>query len=125
MRIWTIEEIRKGSRIEIEYRVGNEKAGGLFRRISSYEYLKHMPAPLEDIEGEPALARTARVEEWSKIHADAIAEGDVQLVALASVDPKLTVDDVRALGNEAATIRAAIIAFTWPPAAEEPPAGAP
>lgn len=111
MRIWTIEELRQAARLEIEYLGG----GGVFRRITWREYFKHMPAGLDAIEGEPPEARTARIEEWGKLHADAIAEAQAQLVALASVEPKLTVDDARALADECADVAAAIVAASFPP----------
>lgn len=116
-RVLTLDEIRQRTRILIPC-----LGGGIWcRRISSREYLAHLPAPLDDIEGEPPEARSARVEEWTKIHADAIAEGQALIVALASLEPRLTLDDARALGNEVADVAGAIFTFSFPPRPPEAP----
>lgn len=81
------------------------------RRISSAEVRRVAPPSLEPIEGEPADAREARLTEWEKRHADAIPETWVQLVALASIEPKLTVEQARLLGDEAGTLATEIMAF--------------
>lgn len=96
--VYTLEEIHAATRAYVPCLAGG---GVTVRRISSAEYLRCYPPPLEVIAEEPPEARAARETEWKKLHADALAEVPFRLLAIAAVEPKLTLDDARGFGDAA------------------------
>jgi hypothetical protein len=94
------------------------------RRISSAEYLRCYPPPLETVANEPAEAKAAREREWTKLHADALEEVPFRLVAVAAVAPALSLEEVRGLGDEVGPVAKEVLRL-YDESQEKPPADAP
>src|SRR4026209_1071230 len=91
---FTLEQILAATRATVPCPTRGE--GGItVRRISSAEYLRCYPPPLESVKDEPAEAKAAREPEWTKLHADALEEVPFRLGALAAGPPVLTPEAAR------------------------------
>lgn len=123
--IATVEDIiRAGER---EFPVPSLGKSIRCRRISGPEYAALMPPmPVEamdwpDRQTDPEGYRAAErkwleglTDEQVERRRQAFAELDFRVVALASVAPKLTVEDARRLGQEASALAGAILEFSLP-----------
>jgi hypothetical protein len=122
--ILTVEELLQVSETEVELPALSHRLGGRriarVRRISALELWSVLPPPPPGAEAWPAAERAAQEQAWLEgLPAEAreareasLRDVHYRIVNLASLDPRLSLEQARHLGNDAVAISSAVLALS-------------